>query len=115
MMIIPDIRHVLCTVLLSIFFSGWVQAGEKNLSGLQNLSSFDIITDTVRIRLIQQELSQFPYINQQKEYYLQLEQLAQKTGNVSLQAKCCYELANIYMQQSDYPRAIDAEIGRAHV
>ena len=101
MKIIPDFRRTFCIIWLIFVFSGWAQANEENLSG------FGVIPDTMRIRLILQELSHFPYINQQKEYDLQLEQLAKKTGDVPLLAKCCYELATIYMQQSDYPRAID--------
>jgi len=99
MTIIPDFRRVLCVICLVTVFSGWIQA--EQLTGNKEISV------TEHIRMICLELSHFPYINQQKEYYLQLEQLAMKTENVSLLAKCCYELANIYIQQSDYPRAID--------
>ncbi len=63
--------------------------------------------DTVRIRMLKQELSQLHYINEQKEYYYQLEQLAIKTGDKSLLAKCCYELSYILVQQSEYPLTIE--------
>ena len=103
---IPEIRRALCVVWLFIVLCGWTQEDGENLSDFGNLTGFAVIPDTALIRLNLQELSNSPYINQQKEYYLQLEPLAKKTGNVILLAECCYKLATIYMQQSDYLRAI---------
>jgi len=65
------------------------------------------IADTTRIRMIQNELSKYPYINEQTEYYLQLLQLAKDTGNEYLYAKCCYELSFIYVQQANFPMTIE--------
>ncbi len=93
------LRYIFCMALLVTVLIGGAQA-KKPLGNNE-------IPDTVRIRMLEQELSHLLYINQQKEYYFQLEQLAKRTGNEALLAKCCYELSYIFLQQSDYSATID--------
>jgi len=90
------IQHIFYMVMFATVFT--VRA-EPNGNG--------DIADTTRIRIIQNDLSKFPYINEQKEYYLQLLQLAKDTGNEYLYAKCCYELSFIYVQQANFTMTID--------
>ncbi len=64
------------------------------------------MSDTACIRITEQALAKALYINQRKDCYLQLEQLAVKTGNDALLARCRYELSHISIQQSNYPSTI---------
>jgi len=82
------VRHVFCMVCLATVVAGGA-LGE--------------VSDTARIRMIQNELS----TNEQRALYLELEQLAIKTGDEALLAKCCYELSYIYAQQSNYVKTFD--------
>jgi tetratricopeptide (TPR) repeat protein len=92
-------RHIFCLAWLATVLSGEAQA--------ERSSGNNEAPDTVRIRMIRAKLSQLLYINQEKEYYLQLEQLARRTEDEALLADCCYELSYIFLQQSDYPAAIE--------
>ena len=92
-------QHILYVVMLMTVFSVGTQA--------QNPHGSEEISDTGRIRMIQNELLKPLYINEQKEYYLQLLKLAKNTDNEYLYAKCCYELSFIYIQQANFSMTIE--------
>ena len=92
-------RHILYMVWFATAFSCRTQTEQP--------TEREGIADTTRIRMIQNELSKFPYINEQKEYYLQLLHLAKNTGDEYLYAQCCYELSYIYVQQANFSMTIE--------
>ncbi len=91
----PLFQHIILTIWFTSAFVCQTHAGYSSQG-----------SDTTRIRLLKAELAEALYINQRKECYDKLRQLAIKTDNEALLANCCYELSYISIQQSDYPSTI---------